>query len=95
LDFEFGVIEDPIALTLTKETPTASCTIPASVVPFVASILASNIGADGLSMTVSGDTFPLREGENEMADFLVCQQDTEITFNGVGTVQVIYRKRVI
>ena len=63
--------------------------------PFVASIHVSNIGTSGLSMTVYGDTFPLTSGENPLADFLVCQKDTEITFNGVGTVQVIYRKRVI
>jgi len=95
LDFEFGVIEDPITLTLTAENSTASCTIPASVMPFVASIHVSNIGTSGLSMTVYGDTFPLTSGENPLADFLVCQKDTEITFNGVGTIQVIYRKRVI
>ena len=63
--------------------------------PFVASIRASNIGSAGLSMTVFGDRYSLKEGENQMADFLVCQQDTEITFSGVGKVQVIYRKRVI
>lgn len=95
LDFEYGKIDDPIQLTLTPEAPSASCTIPASVMPFVASIRASNIGSAGLSMTVFGDRYSLKEGENQMADFLVCQQDTEITFNGVGKVQVIYRKRVI
>lgn len=95
LDFEYGVIDDPISLTLTAENPTARCVVPASVMPFVAAIRASDIGADGLSMTVYGDRYVLQEGENQMADFLVCQQDTEITFSGVGTVQVIYRKRVI
>jgi hypothetical protein len=49
----------------------------------------------GLTMTVGDDNYLLKLGENKLAEFLVCDEDVTIDFAGRGTVQVIFRRRVI
>lgn len=94
-DFELGVIDEPIRFTLIADSPTASCTIPHSLVPFVVCIKATDIGDVGLTMTVGSDKYLLREGENRFAELLVGENDLTLTFAGRGQIQVIYRRRVI
>lgn len=94
-DFELGVIDEPIRFTLTADSPTANCTIPHSLVPFVVCIKAADIGDVGLTMTVGSDKYLLREGENRFAELLVGENDLTLTFAGRGQIQVIYRRRVI
>ena len=94
-DFELGVIDDPIQITLTADSPTASCTIPHSAVPFVVSIQVTDIGETGLKMTVDGDDYLLQKGENRLAELLVGNQDLTLNFSGRGSLQVLFRRRVI
>lgn len=94
-DFELGVIDEPICLNLTADTPTASCTIPHSGVPFAVSVRVTEIGDVGLTMTVGSDKYLLQKGENRFAELLVAETDLPLTFTGRGSLQVIYRRRVI
>lgn len=94
-DFELGVIDDPIQITLTADSPTGSCTIPHSAVPFVVSIQVTDIGETGLKMTVDGDDYLLQKGENRLAELLVGDQDLTLNFSGRGSLQVLFRRRVI
>ena len=94
-DFELGVIDDPIQITLTVDSPTASCAIPHSAVPFVVSVVVSEIGETGLKMTVDGDDYLLQKGENRLAELLVSDNDLTLHFSGRGSLQVLFRRRVI
>ena len=90
-----GVIDDPIQITLTADSPTAACTIPHSAVPFVVSVVVSEIGETGLKMTVDGDDYLLQKGENRLAELLVGDSDLTLNFSGRGSLQVLFRRRVI
>ena len=94
-DFELGVIDDPIQITLTADSPTAACTIPHSAVPFVVSVVVSEIGETGLKMTVDGDDYLLQKGENRLAELLVGDSDLTLNFFGRGSLCVYFRRRVI
>ena len=94
-DFEYGIIDEPIIFSLTSNNPTASCTIPHGPVPFIVTIHVTHLGDMGLTMTVGDDNYLLKLGENKLAEFLVCDEDVTIDFAGRGTVQVIFRRRVI
>lgn len=94
-DFELGVIDDPIHIMLTAASPTAVCTITHSAVPFVVSVAVSEIGETGLKMTVDGDDYLLQEGENRLAELLVSDNDLTLNFSGRGSLQVLFRRRVI
>ena len=94
-DFELGVIDDPISITLTADSPTAACTIPHSAVPFVVSVVVSEIGETGLKMTVDGDDYLLQKGENRLAELLVGDSDLTLNFSGRGSLCVYFRRRVI
>ena len=94
-NFELGVIDDPIHIMLTADSPTAVCTIPHSAVPFVVSIMVSEIGETGLKMTVDGDDYLLQKGENRLAELLVSDNDLTLNFSGIGSLQVNFRRRVI
>ena len=80
---------------LTAASPTAVCTIPHSAVPFVVSIMVSEIGETGLKMTVDGDDYLLQKGENRLAELLVSDNDLTLNFSGIGSLQVNFRRRVI
>ena len=94
-DFELGVIDEPISITLTADSPTAACTIPHSAVPFVVSVVVSEIGETGLKMTVDGDDYLLQKGENRLAELLVGDSDLTLNFSGRGSLCVYFRRRVI
>ncbi len=94
-DFEYGVIDEPIQFTLTADSPTASCTIPHSTVPFAVQVVVTEMGDLGLTMTVGSDKYLLRQGENRFAELLVGETDLTLNFAGRGSLQVIYRRRVI
>lgn len=94
-DFELGVIDDPIQITLTADSPTSSCTISHSAVPFVVSIQVTDIGETGLKMTVDGDDYLLQKGENRLAELLVGDSDLKLNFSGRGSLRVYFRRRVI
>ena len=78
-----------------KSYHTAACTIPHSAVPFVVSVVVSEIGETGLKMTVDGDDYLLQKGENRLAELLVGDQDLTLNFSGRGSLQVLFRRRVI
>ncbi len=94
-DFELGVIDEPITITLTADSPTASCTIPHGDVPFMVSIRVTEIGEAGLTMTSGTDKYLLTLGKNRFAELLVDAEDLTLTFTGCGSLQVIYRRRVL
>ena len=94
-DFELGVIDDPITITLTAESNTSTCTIVHGNVPFIVSIRVSDLGDVGLSMTDGTDNYLLKLGDNPFAQLLVDTEDLTLTFTGRGSLQVIYRRRVL
>ena len=95
LDFEFGVIDEPVIVELTAQNPRASRSISHGAVPFVAEIFVKSIGPDGLTMTVDGDKYILRPGVNSTAALLVDKKDLVLGFSGTGSLQIIYRRRVL
>lgn len=94
-DFELGVIDEPIHITLDENTKTASCTIAHSLVPFIVTVRVSRIGDAGLTMESDGDRYLLQLGENRMAELVVSDQDKTLRFSGSGELQVLFRRRVI
>ena len=94
-DFELGVIDDPINLNLTADASAASCTISHGAVPFVANIHVESIDDEGLTMTVDGDDYVLKQGENQLAALLVADRDLTLNFSGRGELNVVFRRRVL
>ena len=63
--------------------------------PFVVSVVVSEIGETGLKMTVDGDDYLLQQGENRLAELLVDDSDLTLNFSGRGSLCVYFRRRVI
>ena len=63
--------------------------------PFVVSIQVTDIGETGLKMTVDGDDYLLQKGENRLAELMVGDNDLTLNFSGRGSLQVLFRRRVI
>lgn len=94
-DFELGVIDDPVEITLDSDNDTDTCTVTHGIVPFIVTVRVTELGDEGITMTAGGDSYLLQLGENRLAELVVDQSDLELTFEGSGTLQVIYRRRTL
>lgn len=91
-DFETGVIDEGTEITLTASGGAKSYTIVPDRMPFVPVIQVSQIGADGIRMTASGETYTLTKGKNRFADIVVNDEDVTLAFTGSGKLTIRYRR---
>lgn len=92
-DFEDGIIDEGTRITLDTNIKTQRYVILADNTPFVPVIYVNQMGETGITMTVDGERYTLLKGRNRFADIVVYQKDITLIFDGMGELEIEYRRR--
>lgn len=88
-DFEKGIIEEGKGISVSG---TSTYLVYAGENAIVPVFDVKTIGADGLKVTGCGETYTLTTGRNRFPDIVAAGEDITLTFQGTGTLDVVYRR---